>query len=316
MIAKPLPPGGTIGIVSPASPYTNYSDVQRGIAWWQARGYHVKLAEGALERTDYVAGSPERRARDLMDLFADPSVDAVQCLRGGYGSAQMIPFVDFHVIAEHPKPFIGFSDITALHMAILHFTGLATFYGPTLTSLGMPEMMTEFTGQRFLKVLSGETTGLFPCNPDDPFVQTLAPGQATGRLVGGCLADLMYTMGTPWELDLDDAIFVFEEIGSSPHGIDRALLQLTQAGKFKRVRGVVIGDLVGCEWNDGGGAPWPHTKVLEEMLAERLRPLGVPVIYRLPFGHGRYIATFPLGVQATLDAGTGTLDITEPALAK
>jgi muramoyltetrapeptide carboxypeptidase len=314
LLANALPIGGTIGIVSPASPYDTYSDVLRGIAWWEAHGYRVKLAEGALARTDWTAGSPELRALDLMAMFPDPSVDAIQCLRGGYGSAQVIPHLDFQVIAAHPKPFIGFSDITALHTALLRFTDLATFYGPSLTSVGDPTM-SEFTGQRLLQALSGETTGPFPRSPDDPFVRALAPGKAGGRLVGGCLSDLQHTMGTPWEFTLDDAIFAFEEAGSSPHGIDRALLQLSQAGKFERVRGVVVGDLEGCEWkSDEGGAPWPHTKTLEEMLEERLGPLGVPVIYKLPFGHGTHNATLPLGVQATLDADTCSLVVTEPAL--
>lgn len=313
LLAKALPAGGTIGIVSPASPYNTYSDVLRAIAWWEAHGYRVKLADGALERKDWLAGDPETRARDLMAMFTDSSVDVIQCLRGGYGSAQIIPQLDFQVIAAHPKPFMGFSDITALHTALLRFTGLATFYGPSFTAVGEPEM-SDFTAQRMLQVLGGETTGPLPRNPDDPFVRALAPGKASGRLVGGCLSDLLFTMGTPWEFNLDDAIFVFEEVGSSPHGIDRALLQLSQAGKFERVKGVVIGDLTGCEWNDGGGSPWPHTKTLEEMLEERLSVLGVPVIYKLPFGHGTHMATFPLGVQATLNASTCTLEVTEPAL--
>jgi muramoyltetrapeptide carboxypeptidase len=313
LLAKALPARGTIGIVSPASPYNTYSDVLRGIAWWEAHGYRVKLAAGALERKDWLAGDPETRARDLMAMFTDSSVDVIQCLRGGYGSAQIIPQLDFQAIAAHPKPFMGFSDITALHTALLRFTGLATFYGPSFTAVGEPEM-SDFTAQRMLKVLGGETTGPLPRNPDDPFVRALAPGKASGRLVGGCLSDLLFTMGTPWEFNLDDAIFVFEEVGSSPHGIDRALLQLSQAGKFERVKGVVIGDLTGCEWNDGGGSPWPHTKTLEEVLEERLSVLGVPVIYKLPFGHGRHMATVPLGVHATLDASTCTLEVTEPAL--
>lgn len=311
LIANALPPGGTIGIVSPASPYTLYSDVLRGIAWWEARGFQIRLAEGALARTDYVAGSPELRARDLMTMFSDPTIHAIQCLRGGYGSAQVIPHLDFQIIAQNPKPFIGFSDITALHTAILRFANLATFYGPSLTQAAT---MSEFTAERLLKVLSGETTGPFPRNPDDPFVRALAPGRASGQLVGGCLSDLVHTLGTPWEFNLDDAIFVFEEVGSSPHGIDRVLLHLTQAGKFERVRGIVIGDLTECEWSEGGGSPFPRTKVLEEMLEERLGSLGVPVLYRLPFGHDSQFATVPLGVQATLDAETCSLVITEPAL--
>jgi muramoyltetrapeptide carboxypeptidase len=313
LIARALPTGGTIGIVSPASPYNTYSDVLRSIVWWEARGYHVKFAGGALERTDWVAGSPELRAKDVMAMFLDPGVDAIQCLRGGYGSAQIIPFLDFQLIAAHPKPFIGFSDITALHTALLRFTGLATFYGPSFTTVGSTQM-SEFTAQRFLQILSGETTGPVPHDPDDPYVRPLAPGKASGRLVGGCLSDLLFTMGTPWELNLEDAIFVFEEVGSSPHGIDRALLQLEQAGKLKNIRGVVIGDLADCEWSDGGGSPWSHTKTLEEVLEERLGSLGVPVIYKLPFGHSTHFATLPLGVQATLDASACTLKVTEPAL--
>ena len=100
-------------------------------------------------------------------------------------------------------------------------------------------------------------------------------------------------MGTPWELNLEDAIFVFEEVGSSPHAIDRALLQLDQAGKLKGIRGVVIGDLADCDWSNGGGSPWPHTKTLEEVLEERLGSLGVRVIYKLPFGHSTHFATLP-----------------------
>jgi len=313
LIARALPAGGTIGIVSPASPYNTYSDVLRGIAWWEARGYHIRLAEGALERTDWAAGSPELRARDLMSMFLDPDVDVIQCLRGGYGSAQIIPFLDFQLITAHPKPFIGFSDITALHTALLRFTGMATFYGPSLTTVGGTQM-SNFTAQRFLQVLSGETTGQVPRDPDDPFVQSFAPGKASGRLVGGCLSDLLFTMGTPWELNLEDAIFVFEEVGSSPHTIDRGLLQLEQAGKLKGIRGVVIGDLADCDWGDGGGSPWPRTKTLEDVLKERLGSLGVPVIYKLPFGHSTHFATLPLGVQATLDASACTLEVIEPAL--
>lgn len=168
--------------------------------------------------------------------------------------------------------------------------------------------------KRFLQVLRGETTGPIPRDPDDPFVRALATGKSSGRLVGGCLSDLLFTMGTPWELNLDEAIFVFEEVGSSPHGIDRALLQLSQAGKLKAIRGVVIGDLADCEWSDNGGSPFPRTKTLEEVLQERLGSLEVPVIYKFPFGHSTHFATLPLGVQATLDASTCTLEVTEPAL--
>jgi muramoyltetrapeptide carboxypeptidase len=311
LLARALPPGGTIGIVSPASPYNTYSDVLRGIAWWEERGYHVRLAPAALARTDWTAGSAETRARDLMAMFEDSEVDVIQCLRGGTGSAQILPLLDFERIAAHPKPFIGLSDITALHVALQRFTGLVTFYGPSLT---MVASWPAFTTDRMLQVLGGETTGPLPRDPENPFVRAIAPGVASGRLVGGCFSDLLFTMGTPWEVDLEGAIFLFEEVGSSPHSIERGLVQLAQAGKLRGVRGVVVGDLTGCEWSDGGGAPWPHTKTLEEVLEERLRPLGVPVLYPLPFGHGSRLATIPLGVRATVDAETCSLVVNDPAL--
>ena len=309
-----LPSGGTIGIVAPASPYTNYADVLRGIAWWEARGYHVQLAPHALQRTNWTAGTPEQRASDLMAMFTDPDIDVIQCLRGGCGTAEVIPLLDFQVLAKYPKPFIGFSDITDLHCALQRFTGMATFYGPSLTILDPSLAADDFTASHMLQALCGQTTGVFPRSPDDPFVRALAPGKASGRIVGGCLSNLAYTMGTPWEVDLNEAIFAFEDVGNSPHGIDRILLQLSQAGKLEQVRGVIVGDLTGCEWSDGGGAPWPHTKTLEEVLEDRLRPLGIPVIAHFPFGHGRYKATLPLGVQAQLDAETCTLMVSEPAL--
>ena len=138
----------------------------------------------------------------------------------------------------------------------------------------------------------------------------MAPGKASGRLVGGCLSDLIHTLGTPWEVDLEGAIFVFEEVGSSPHGIDRALLHLTQAGKLKNVRGVAIGrSMTGCEFDEDGGSPFPRTKNLEEVLQARLGGLGVPVVYGFPFGHGSHFATLPLGVMAMLDGDTGSLEV-------
>jgi muramoyltetrapeptide carboxypeptidase len=126
---RPLPPGGTIGVPAAASPYFNRSEILRGIEWWESRGYRVRLGDGVLDRDDYVAGNAERRAQDLVAMFADPEVDAVQCLQGGYGSAQTIPHLDFDVIAENPKPFVGYSDITALHVALRQRAGLATSTG-------------------------------------------------------------------------------------------------------------------------------------------------------------------------------------------
>jgi muramoyltetrapeptide carboxypeptidase len=312
VIARALPPGGTIGVVAPASPYNRRSDLLRGVAWWEARGYRVKLAEGIHERTDWTAGSPEARARDLMAMFIDPDVDVIQCLRGGTGAAEVVPLLDYEIVAAHPKPFIGSSNISVLHTALLRMAGLVTFYGPSLTVVAV---WSSFTTDHMLRMLGGETTGPIPRDPADPWVRAVAPGMASGRVVGGCLGDLLETMGTPWELDLDDAIFLCEEVGDSPHGLERKLVQLAQAGKLAGVCGVVVGDLTGGEFDEGGGSPFPHSKTLEQVLEERLAPLGVPVLYPLPFGHGGRLATIPLGVRATVDAATCELVITEAALA-
>ena len=134
--ARPLPDGGTIGVAAPASPYESRSDVLRSVEWWEAQGYRVKLGEHVLAQDDFVAGDPRDRAADLMAMFADPEVDVVQCLQGGYGSAQLIPHLDFDAIAANPKPFVGFSDITALHVAVRQRTGLATFYGNGFLGMG------------------------------------------------------------------------------------------------------------------------------------------------------------------------------------
>jgi muramoyltetrapeptide carboxypeptidase len=301
-------------VPAPASPWENRSDLLRGVEWWESQGFHVKLAPSVDARDDYVAGSPEERAADLNALFADPEVDIVHCLQGGYGSAQTIPFLDFDVIAEHPKPFLGFSDITALHVAIRQRTGLATFYAPGIAGVGDKDA-TEFTRGRFLEVLREGGAGEVPRDPDDPYVRAIAGGKASASLAGGCLWLLVQTMGTPWEIDLDGAIFFFEDTDLPPWYLDGFLVQLGHAGKLDRVRGVVVGEMAKCEWREDR-PEWPRTKSVEDVLEQRLEPLGVPVLYKLPLGHGKHLATLPLGVPATLDADARTLTIDEPALTK
>lgn len=311
LVGRAAPPGSTIAVVAPGSPPETRAEVQRGIAWWESKGYRVKLMPGALAQDDWHAGSPEVRAADLQAAFADPEVDAIQTMRGGYGSAQMIPLLDFDAIAKTPKAFVGLSDITALHAALHTRTELATFYGPSLTMFGNPSVA-SLTSDRLLQILAGETTGPVPEDSDRLTVISIAGGRASGPLVGGCLGDFIYTLGTAWEPSLDGAIFFFEEVGSPPIRIDRALLYLEQTGKLKGVRGIVVGELAGCEWYDYTSAP--RSKTLENVLEDRLGGLGVPVLYGLPLGHGASLATLPLGVQATVDADSLTLTIDEPAL--
>ena len=310
LVGRALAPGSTIGIVSPGSAAETRAEVQRGIAWWEAQGYRVKLAPGALDEADWHAGSAEVRARDLQQAFADPEIDAIQTMRGGYGSAQVIPLLDLPAILEHPKAFFGLSDITALHVAF-NAAGLTTFYGPSLTMVGNPSPP-PFTTDRLLKVLRGDGTGPVPPDTERLNLVGLSPGRASGRLLGGCLSDFLFTIGTPWEIDLDGAIFFFEEVGQAPIRLDRMLLYLEQIGKLRGIRGVVVGELAGCDWHEWQSSP--RSKTLENVLIGRLGHLGVPILYGLPLGHGATLATLPLGVEATVDADAQTLTIDQGAL--
>jgi muramoyltetrapeptide carboxypeptidase len=310
-IARAAPPGSTIGVVSPGSPPESRAAVRRGIAWWEAHGYRVKLMPGALEQDGWHAGSPEVRARDLQAAFADDEVDAIQAMRGGYGSAQVVPLLDFDRIAATPKAFIGMSDITALHAALLVRAGMVTFYGPGLVTLGDPAPP-RLTTDRLLAVLAGDTTGPVPEDRDRLTVVAISGGRASGRIAGGCLTDLLYTFGTSWEPSLEGSIFFFEEVSLAPIQIDRALLYLQQTGRLEGVRGIVVGELAGCEWHQHTSSP--RSKTLEEVLEDRLGGLGVPVLYGLPLGHGASLATQPLGVEATVDADALTLGVDGPAL--
>jgi muramoyltetrapeptide carboxypeptidase len=314
LFGKPLPAGGTIGVAALASPYDSRSEMLRGVEWWESGGYRVKLGEHVHARDDYVAGDARARAEDLMSLFADPEVDVVQSLQGGYGSAQVIPHLDFDLIAANPKPFVGFSDITALHVAIRQRTGLATIYANGLMGVGDPET-TSFTKERLLSVLMTGGEGEVPRDPDDPYVRSLRGGKATAPLVGGCLWLLMQTMGTPWELEADGAILFFEDWKEPPYHVDGFLDQLRHAGKLDRVAGVVVGEMAQSDWGDFRDySDWARSRSLEDVLEEKLEPLGVPVLYRLPLGHGKHLAALPLGVRYTLDADACTLRVDEPAL--
>jgi muramoyltetrapeptide carboxypeptidase len=312
VFGRPLPEGGTIGVPAPASAFFNRSDVLRGVEWWESKGYRVKLGEHVFEQDDYVAGAPEHRAADVMAMFLDPEVDLVQCLQGGFGSMETIPFLDFDAIASHPKPFVGYSDITALHVSLRQRAGLATFYGYGLAGMGDKDT-SDFSRTRMLAVLGGRGAGEVPRDPDDPYVRAISGGKVTAPLVGGCLWLLLQTMGTPWEIELDGCIFFFEDVDAPAWYVDGMLTQLRQSGKLQGVVGVVVGDMERCDWREQR-PEWPRTRSIEDVLERQLEPLGVPVLYKLPLGHGKHLAALPLGVTATLDADARKLFVEQSGL--
>jgi muramoyltetrapeptide carboxypeptidase len=307
LFGRALPPGGTIGVMAPSNPYYNRSDLLRPIEWWQARGYQVKLTAGVWDQDDYEAGAPEKRAQDLNSLFADPEVDVIQVFQGGTGAIRMLPHLDYDLIARNPKALLGYSDITNLHVAIRQQTGLATLHGPGLASMGISER-TAFTWDSAERALTRGGTGPVPDDPDDPYRRTIAPGTVTAPIVGGNLFTLIHLIGTPWEPRFDGAILFFEEVHEPAYVIEVHLSQLQLARKLDRVVGVVVGELHDCDWSEQRPES-PRNRSIEDVLERHLAPLGVPVLYKLPLGHGKHLATIPLGVTATLDADARALTI-------
>ena len=308
-----LRPGATFGVVAPASPLYNRGDLARATAVLTRLGFQVKPGQHVRDRHGYLAGSDQARADDFMHVWCDPEVDAIICLRGGYGSARIIDRLEFADLAARPKPFVGFSDITALHLALGRRANLVTFYGPMMLSLARPGV-SSYTLDGLVKALSqAEPLGVVPPNPDDPWVETLTGGVAEGELVGGCLTLLAQALGTADQPDWRGKIVFFEDVKAEPYQIDADLTQLLRTGAFDGVAGIIVG-----EHADVGPrayrAAFPSTLSLEDVLDDLLRPLGVPTIYNLPLGHGPHLATLPLGVHARLDANDGRLELVESAL--
>jgi muramoyltetrapeptide carboxypeptidase len=312
LFGAPLPDGGTIGVCAPSGPYYNASDVYRPKEWWESKGYTVRLLDGVWAKDDYEAGPPEKRAEDLHTLFTDPEVDVIQVLWGGTGAIRVLPHLDFELIAANPKALMGYSDITNLHIALRQEAGLATLHGPGLGSMGYAER-TSFTWDSALEGFRGGAAGPVAADPDDPYRRTIVGGRASGPLVGGNLFTFVHLMGTPWDPVFDGAILFFEEVNEPAYVIEIHLNQLLLAGKLDGVVGVVVGELKDCDWSEKRPES-PRNRSIEDVLERCLAPLGVPVLYKLPLGHGKHLATIPLGVPASLDADARTLTIDEPGV--
>jgi muramoyltetrapeptide carboxypeptidase len=207
---------------------------------------------------------------------------------------------------------MGYSDITNLHIALRQCSGLATLHGPGLGSMGIPDR-TAFTWDSALAAFTTGGVGEVQRDPDDPYVRTIAPGTATAPIVGGNLFTFVHLMGTPWDPVFDGAIVFFEEVHEPTYVIEVHLDQLRLAGKLEGIAGVVVGELKDCDWTEERPEA-PRNRSLEDVLERHLAPLGVPVLYKLPLGHGKHLASMPLGVTATLDADARSLTIEEPGV--
>ena len=316
MLLRPprLEPGDTIGLIAPAGPVRSRDAVQRAIRRLEQLGFRVLTARHLFQSRGYLAGSDGQRLADLHHFFRHPRLKAILCARGGYGSARLIPHLDFDLVRAHPKIFVGYSDLTALHAALHTRTGLVTFHGPMAgPDLGQPDLP-EFTLQSLLRILTQPRAPgsiLEPTQRSE--LRTLRKGRACGPLLPANLTLLVSTLGTPYRPDFRGRILCLEEVGEPPYRIDRMLTQLLHAGLLDQVAGIAIGHCERCS-ADPSRKTKPVDAHLEETWAECLRPLRKPVLLGLPFGHTRFNATLPWGVRAELDASGGDLQILEPAV--
>ncbi|UVL99033.1 LD-carboxypeptidase [Pseudomonas atacamensis] len=298
-----LPSEGTIGVIAPAGP--GALDTEKALQWMRARGYGLKVFPGVYEKDGYLAGSDDVRLRDLHAAFADPEVDAIICLRGGYGTPRLLDRIDYDLLSRHAKPFVGYSDITALHLAISRYAGFVTFHGPLLNAdlLGDKEPPTVTS---FFAMLRGQLkSGSVLSHPAAYPLSTVEPGIAHGRLLGGNLAMIAATLGTPYEIDVEGVILFIEDINEPLYRIDRLLTQMRLAGKLARLRGVLVGDIAGVE-----------VDALNRLLKQTFEPLRIPVLSGWRSGHCDPNLTLPLGALVRLDAGKQELLLEQDVVIK
>jgi muramoyltetrapeptide carboxypeptidase len=293
-------------VVSSASPAFNEAEARVGMAALEAAGLRIVESPNLGRRRGYLAGTPEERAADLHWAFAEPAIDVVMEIRGGYGSGHVVPLLDLDLFAAHPKPFVGMSDITLLHLALGRLADMVTLWGPTCAQLGRSGGG-DHSLDRLVKALRGEIAPI-----GSPGVETLCPGRARGPLVGGTTTLLAASLGTPYEPETQGRVLLLEDVDVEPYEIDRCLTQLLQAGKLDVAAGFAIAEHSDVHTEDSFGG---HTLELAEVFEDTLVPLGLPAVYGLPLGHGARMATVPLGVEVELDAAVGTLQVLEAWLA-
>ena len=308
---RALKPGDTIGLLAPA--FTgDMKDMKASMEMLKSMGYKVKLAPSCNADYGYLAGKDDLRAKDINKFFKDDEVDAILCVRGGYGSSRLLDKLDYEAIKKHPKQLIGYSDVTALHVALLEKCRLSTVHAPMLRSFTNEKKYTPYTKETFSKGLQGKLyPGEIPM-PAGKKLETIKPGRAEGIITGGNLSVLVSLVGTPYELKGDGAILFIEDVGEDTYRVDRMLRQLLQSGLLSRVNGVIVGDFVDAEKNYDD-----RDFHLDEVLEQYAKLSGKPWLKGVPAGHEVDNLCIPFGIKATMEAkrnGTASLTIDESPL--
>ena len=303
---KALEFGDTIGVIAPASP-TSKANIKKAEKKLVEMGFKVKMGESCFETYGYLSGTDDIRARDLNNMFADEEVSGIICMRGGYGTPRLLELIDYELIKRNPKVFVGYSDITALHIAITQLSNLVTFHGP-MVAADLIGDVSEFTQKSlYNSILKGEFSGDID-NPDGEDIVTINGGMAEGPIIGGNLSLVVDTLRTPYEIDVKGKILFLEEIGEESYQIDRMFNQLRLSGLLEEAEGIILGDFHNC---GAEISKHPDSLTLEQVIDDLVRPVNKPTIYNLQSGHCEPMITLPFGVNARLDADKGQLTILE-----
>lgn len=311
---KRLQHNSVVGIVSPASANFVREDLDIVVDALQGLGLVPRLAPHVLDRYGYLAGKDQDRAADINQFFADPEIAAIVPIRGGWGCSRILPYLDYPNIRLHPKIIIGFSDITALILAINARTRMVTFHGPNgLSSWNLTQ--TEY----FRRVLFAGETVKFQNLKDESDnnrlmrvkyrTQTITPGQVRGQLIGGNLSVLSGIVGSPYLPDLKGAILFLEDVGENIYRIDRLMTHLKVAGVLDQIAGFIFGQCPECSPNVDYGS-----LTLEEVVWGHIQPLGIPAWYGAMIGHIESILTLPIGLEVEINSSAGTIQMLEPAV--
>ncbi len=301
-------------IIAPASPPSSDELITKASTYFTNAGFQVVIGQHARERNGYLAGLDSQRLADISDAFSSPSIKAIFCLRGGYGSGRILNAIPFQELSKHPKIFVGSSDLTSILCGCALDGQTLSFHGPTLQSL-LDDSCQEFTMASLMQTITGQagSVGSIRNGYTGPTpIESLSPGRVTGRLVGGNLTLLNSLIGTRFFPALDDSILFLEDVAEAPYRIDRLLTQLLNIGALQRVRGFALGLFERCEYQPSEAR---NRQSLRDVLVERLTPLGKPIVLGLPFGHSPHNATLPVGGLATLDAQTSDLILEESPVA-
>ena len=296
--------GDTVGIIAPASPTTE-ERVKKAHDKLIEMGFKVKMGKSPYERYGYLSGTDSIRAEDINEMFRDKEVDGIICIRGGYGTPRILDLLDYEAIKNNPKVFVGYSDITALHIAFTQIADLVTYHGPMVAS-DMIGNFSEFSKDNLYKsIMETDPIGKIS-NPPGEEIITINGGIAEGSIIGGNLSLIVDTIGTPYEIDVKGKILFIEEIGEEPYNIDRMLNQLRLAGKLHDAVGIILGDFNNCV-----SKKHDENLTLEQVIEDHIKPVGKPTIFNLQAGHCEPMVTIPFGVRARLDADKKELIILE-----